>query len=572
MSRSSRWLLLVVLAGGVSAGAVVWAQSPASQQAPKPKADDANKNDKQLYKELATPYKKWLDDIVPYIISDDERKLFLKLQTNEEREEYIEAFWQRRNPDQDSPDNAFKEEHFRRIAYANEHYGAGIQGWRSDRGRMYIMWGPPTSKESHTNGDYYQRPLEQGGGDTKTYAWETWNYNYLEGMGRQDVTLEFVDPSGTNEFHLTSDPSEKDAFLNTPLGLTLAEQSGDSTKADRFFNANDGSRIAASAMGGAQPRSLNEFERLELYAAAFTPPPVKYKDLEALVSTRVVRDQLNFTYQSDFLRITDDTALVPITVQIPHQEMTYQSRDGVHRASINLFARVSTLTGRVVQTFETEIQSDIPDTLLAQSMKQSSITQKSMPLKSGLYRLDIVLKDTGSGDVGVKNLRLAVPPFEEEKLTGSSLILADEMTPVATREIGLGQFVIGSTKVRPKIDKSFHSNQPIGIFLQMYGLKVDETTHKNNATVELEILQGEKSVFQAKQTSAEMDQNGEQVTFEKILPSGALQPGKYKLQIHATDTLANQTLLRCGAGPCTTDFTVTPADPPPTQAQASPGR
>jgi GWxTD domain-containing protein len=565
MSRLNGWLLLVALAGGVGAGTVVFGQTPASQQAPK-KADD-NKSDKQLYKELASPYKKWLDEQVVYIISDNERKLFLKLQTNEEREEFIESFWQRRNPDPDSPDNAFKEEHYRRIAYANEHYSAGVEGWHTDRGRMYIVWGPPTSVESHTQGESYERPLTEGGGETKTFAWEKWNYNYVEGLG-QNVDLEFVDPTGTSEFHLTMDPSEKDAFLHVAdLGATLAEANGTASKADRFNNT-DGSAIAASAMGG-QPRSLNEFERLDAYTRAFTPPPIKNKEMEGLVSSRVVRDQLKFTYQSDFLRLTDDTALVPITVQIPHQALTYQSHDGVHRASVSLFVRVSTLTGRVVQTFEQDIQSDIPDSLLEQSLKASSIAQKSLPLRTGLYRLDIVLKDSGSGDVGVKNERLAVPPFEEEKLTGSTVILADEMTPVGTREIGLGQFVIGSTKVRPKIDKTFQTNQAMGIFLQVYGLKVDDTTHKNNANVEIRILQGDKQVYDAKQTSAEIDQTGEQLTLQKILQAGALQPGKYKLQIQVTDALTNQTLLRCGAGPCAADFTIVPA--PGTAAQASSG-
>ncbi len=202
-------------------------------------------------------------------------------------------------------------------------------------------------------------------------------------------------------------------------------------------------------------------------------------------------------------------------------------------------------------------------------MKGSSITQKSMPLKTGLYRLDIVIKDTGSGDVGVVNARLAVPPFAEEKLTGSSVILADDMQPVATREIGLGQFVIGSTRVRPKLDKTFRADQAMGIYLQAYGLKVDETTHKNNATIEVEVTQGDKTVLQTKQTAAEMEQNGEQVTLEKILPGGSLQPGKYKLQVRVTDALANQTLDRCGGGPCSVDFTVTEA---PVAAQTSSGR
>jgi GWxTD domain-containing protein len=559
MSRWDRWLLLVLLAGGMSMGGAVFAQAQASPQEPQPRTD--NKDDRQLYRELATPYKKWLDEDVVYIISGDERKGFLQLQTNEEREQYIEAFWQRRNPDQDSFENSFKEEHYRRIAYANERFGSGMQGWRTDRGRMYIMWGPPTSKEEHVQGDSYQRPLSEGGGDTKTWAWESWNYNYVEGLG-SDVTLEFVDTTGTNEFHLSWDPSEKDAFLNTPIGLTLAEQRGELNKGDRLFTSGDGSRMAMPAAGSFQPRSLNQFDRLELYAKAFTPPPVKFKDLEALVSSRIVRDQMSFSHQFDFLRITGDTVLVPITVQIPNKEMTYQDHEGVHTATVNLFARVSTLTGRVVQTFEEEIRRDVPDSLLQQSLKGSSIYQKSLPLRPGLYRLDLVLKDINSGDVGVENLRLAVQAFEDQKLTASTLILADEMTPVATREIGLGQFVIGSTKVRPKLDRRFSTEQRMGIFMQLYSLKVDETTHKNNAVVDVEILQGDKFVFQSKQTSAELNQTGEQITLEKILPAGSLPPGQYRLQIRVTDALSNQTVSRSA------DFTITAAETPSAAAQS----
>jgi GWxTD domain-containing protein len=560
MSRILRWTLLGILAAGLTTGAVVYGQ-PAPQQSKK--KDD--KSDKQLFKELASPYKKWLNEDVAFIISEDERKLFLKLQTNEEREQYIEAFWQRRNPDPDSPENSYKEEHYRRIAYANEHFSSGMEGWRTDRGRMYIVWGPPTSKEEHTQGEEYERPLAEGGGSTKTYAWEKWNYNYAEGLG-SNVDLEFVDTTGTGEFHLTSDPSEKDAFLNTSLGPTLNEEMGLSTKADRYYTASDGSRIGASPTG-AQASYLNEFTRLEAYTKAFTPPPVKYKDLEALVSSRVVRDQLKFSYESDFLRLTGDTAMVPITVQVPNSAMTYQSRDGVHRASLNLFARVSTLTGRVVSTFETEIRSDVPDSLLQQSLKGSSITQKSLPLKSGLYRLDIVIKDTSSGDVGVVNARLAVPPFEEETLSASTIILADDMQPVATREIGLGQFVIGQSRVRPKLDKSFRKDQPMGVFLQAYGLKVDETTHKNKATVEVEITQGDKTIAKTSQTSEELKENGEQITIEKILPPNALMPGKYKVQVRVNDTLANKTLDRCGGGACSVEFVVT--EPPATKAAAA---
>ncbi len=222
MKSESQWssailgsaLFLLVLS---AAGPVLAQNQPADQPQPAQQSDkkqDTSKakkpSEKQVLKELATPYKKWLSEDVAYIITDSERKAFLGLQTNEERENFIEQFWQRRNPDPDSVDNTYKEEHYRRIAYANEHFASGIAGWRSDRGRIYIMYGKPDDLESHTQGESWERPLDQGGGETSTYAYEDWTYHYIEGIG-ENVELEFVDTTGTGEFHLTTDPSEKDA-------------------------------------------------------------------------------------------------------------------------------------------------------------------------------------------------------------------------------------------------------------------------------------------------------------------------------------------------------------------------
>jgi GWxTD domain-containing protein len=545
-------------------------QSGARQQASPSQTDQKQDNgkkkpsEKQVLKELATPYKKWLNEDVTFIITDTERRAFLALQTNEEREQFIEEFWQRRNPDPDSVDNPVKEEHYRRIAYANEHFASGIAGWRTDRGRIYIMYGKPDSLESHTQGENYERPLDQGGGETKTYAFEDWTYHYIEGIG-ENVELEFVDPSGTGEFRLTTDPSEKDALLYVPgAGLTLAEQEGMASKADRFTNT-DGTHMAPSPYG-ARSANLDEFNRLELAAKIWQPPAVKFKDLEAVVSSRIVRDQIKFDYRFDFLRVAGDTVLVPITVQIPNNQLSFQSKDGVHTATLNLFARVSSLSGRTVQTFEDTIRKDFPDSLLQASLRSSSIYQKAVPLRPGLYRLDVVLKDTSSNNIGVVNTRLAVPPFDEDKLQASTLILADEITPVAAKDIGLGMFVIGSMKVRPKLDHSFTASQPIGVYFQIYNLKIDDKTHKNNASIEIQILQGDQSIKHVVQSSEQLHQSGEQMTVQESLPAQTLPPGRYKIEIKTTDAVANQSITR------SEDFTVTPPPNEKIAAQTSPAR
>jgi GWxTD domain-containing protein len=529
----------------------------AQQEQPAPQQQDPTahqnldkaqkKKIRKTLKELDTPYKQWLNEDVVYIISPEERNAFGQLATNEEREQFIEQFWLRRSTNPDLPDNEFKEEHYRRIAYANEHYASGIPGWKTDRGHMYIVWGPPDEIESHPTGGTYDRPQEEGGGSTTTYPWETWRWRYIEGMG-ENVIMEFVDPSGSGEYHLTMDPSEKDALSHVPgAGLSLMEQMGLASKADRFTRS-DGTNLPTT-MGG-QPASMNEFTRLEAYANAFKPPVVKFKDLEAIVTSRIVRDQVHFTWRTDFLKVTNDTVLVPVTVQIPNTQLSFQSKEGVHSATINIFGRVSTLTGRVVQTFEDSVSRDFPESLFQQSVKLQSIYQKAVPLRPGLYRLDLVIKDVQSGNVGVVNSRLQVPRYDDDKLESSSLILADQLERVPAKQIGSGQFVLGSSKVRPKLDGDFTTADRLGIYMQVYNLKPDDKTHKSNATFQYTVKKGGAQVLQFKETSADMKQTGDQITIERLLPLSTLAPGKYTLEINATDTLSNQTILR------TADFTV----------------
>ena len=191
-------------------------------------------NAKALRQELSRTYKKWLDEDVRWIITDEERSAFMQLSNDEERDQFIEAFWQRRDPTPDTEENEFKEEHYRRIAYANEHYAAGIPGWKTDRGHMYIVFGPADEIESHPSGGSYERPMEEGGGETSTFPFEKWRYRYIEGIG-QEVIIEFVDTCMCGDYHMTMDRSEKDALKYTPnAGLTLYEQMGMSSKASRF--------------------------------------------------------------------------------------------------------------------------------------------------------------------------------------------------------------------------------------------------------------------------------------------------------------------------------------------------
>jgi GWxTD domain-containing protein len=517
-------------------------QGPETVGPPEKAAKEAKASDRKLLKELDTPFRRWLEEDVVYIISPDERKAFLRLTTNEEREQFIETFWQKRNPNPESPDNEFKEEHYRRIAYVNARYASGLPGWRTDRGRIYVMWGPPDQIDSHPSGGAWERDPEQGGGSTTAYPYEDWRYRHLDGVG-DDVNLEFVDKTWSGEFHLTMDPCEKDALATTEAGASMTEISGDSPRSYRAQNPN-GTSCAKSMM--MQPIDPEEFTRINTFAAILTAPTLKNPELATLVTSRVLRNQLTFDLELSFLRITSDTDLVPITVQIANRQLTWETKDGVHSAVVNVYGRVSTLSGKVVQTFEDTLNRDYPDSMAQESRQGLSVYQKSVPLAPGLYRLDLVLKDVKSGNTGVLNTRLAVPRYDYEKLSASTLLLADQMEQVPSKQIGLGQFVIGDAKVRPRVTQIFTAAERMDVYLQVYNLGVDEKTHHSNVTYEFSITRldggAARDIFRKKETSDEFGQSGQQVTLEKRIPLSGLEPGRYKFAVLVTDNVSKQSI------------------------------
>ncbi len=503
---------------------------------------ERRRREKKLRKELERPFRKWLQEDVAYIITDEERAAFKRLQTAEEMEQFIEQFWLRRDPTPDTPENEFKEEHYRRIAYANERFASGIPGWKTDRGRIYITFGPPDEIESHPSGGTYVRPWEEGGGTTATYPFEIWRYRWIEGIG-SDIIIEFVDPTLTGEYRMTMDPSEKDALLYVPnAGLTLLEEMGITSKADRFTRT-DGTRLGTGDMP--LPQRMNQFERLRIWAALQKPPPIKFKDLEAAVTSTIKYNLLPMKVRADYIRMTSSTVMTNITLQFANKDLEFEDVDGVSRATINIYARITSMSRRVVNVFEDVITTEVPTPLLSQAIDKQAIYQKSVPLPPGTYRLNVVAKDVVSGNMNNYEMALRVPYYEDDELSMSSLILADKIEKVPTRRIGTGQFVIGTSKVRPRIDDTFRRDEKMGIYLQLYNFEPDEKTRKPNGVIEYEVIRKKdnKKIFEFTEEVASIEgASANQTVIEKILPLQNLEPGEYLLRLKVTDRLRNQTL------------------------------
>ena len=512
---------------------------------------DRAASQRELRKELKGTYKTWINDEVGYIISDQERKAFMSLSNDEERDAFIEQFWQRRNPNQDSPENTFREEHYRRIAYANEHFAAGKPGWKTDRGHIYISFGAPDSIDSHPSGGVYDRPMEEGGGTTSTFPFEVWHYRYLEGIG-ENIDLEFVDACQCGDYHFTIDRSEKDALKYVPnAGDTRFEQMGQASRKDRF---NGGLEQLGNGPLATSQQS-KQFDRLELSAKVFAPPPVKFKDLEAFVSEHKILTGPPFPFdvRTDFVKVTDNTDLVPITVQIRNSDITFVTKDGVATGVVNILGKVTTLTNKTVQTFEDTVEVNQPAELLQGTLDRKSVYWKALPLVPGIYRLDIAIKDVNNKDhIGVYARGITVPTYVDEKLSASSLILADQMRTVSSREIGNGNFVIGNTYIRPRVAPnpgmpvSYARGSALNFWMQVYNLGIDDATKSNSATVTYQItdLNSGNVILEKQLESKDLGAHSDQLTVEKAVPIAGLTPGKYKVTVKINDAISKQEIAQ----------------------------
>jgi len=509
---------------------------------------------KAVKAEMSKEYVKWLNEDVRWIITEQEVKAFKSLANDEERDAFIEEFWRRRNPNPDSRENEFKDEHYARIAYANEHFAAGKPGWMTDRGHIYIAFGKPDSTDTHPSGGSYERPMEEGGGSTSTFPFEIWHYRYIEGIG-ENIDIEFVDTCMCNDYHATIDRSEKDALKHTPgAGQSLFEQMGMAKQSDRFGNGLEQLPVGPNS----QQNQSKQFDRIDQFAKIMAPPPVKFSDpdLDAAFSTSATilkGAPLVFDVRTDYVKLTNSTVMVPVTLQIRNGDITYTTKDGDSVGTVHIAGRISNINHRIIQTFEDTVKVEAPSDLLERTKNNMSVYWKALPLPPGRYKVEIAVKDVNNPDhLGVWKRSVDVPKYDDDQLASSSLILADQMERVGTREVGTGNFVIGNTKIRPRVPANvsvpvtFHRGQNLNFWMQVYNLGIGAETKKNDATIEYQILDmaTNKQVLDLSEAASKLNPNADQLTLEKTMSLATLEPGRYQVTILVNDANKQQKIAQ----------------------------
>lgn len=338
----------------------------------------------QAFAKLAPYEKAWLTEDVAYIIQSEERCVFLKFESDDEHRQFIEQFWRRRASNPDDMGNDFKEEHYRRIAFANAHFGMESPGWMSDRGHVYIVLGPPDSIDSHSNGESKENPSGNHS-ETLQQSSQKWHYRYVEGLG-QNIDLEFMDANGTGNYRLTMSEEER-KFLLPP-----------------DFRWIDWKDYQPPRFDLTPPDGLAGLE-----VPVSIPGPasqVRFKDLEAIVVAQVIREQVYFSHRVEYVRATNASTIARITVDIPVPDSN--NSHGRAAWAFEIFGRISTLSGWVVDTFGRSVS------MLEQKPDHPEPGwEATVALRPGSYRLAVVVKNASTGEAGVWYAPLDVPAYEE---------------------------------------------------------------------------------------------------------------------------------------------------------------
>ncbi len=505
-------------------------------------SQDPTTNARKVKPELKEAYKKWLNTDVDYIISKEERRAFNALTTDEERENFIENFWRRRDPNPDTEENEYREEYYERIAYANEHFASGIPGWRTDRGRTYIAWGKPDSIESHPAGGAYDRPSYEGGGSTTTYPFEIWFYRHLDNVG-DGLEIEFVDPTGTGEYRIARNANEKDALATVPgAGLTTAEQLGLSSKGDRV-----------SGQQGSNPFQFQReqdspFRRMEIISNLQRPPQVKFSDLQGIAggdSGVLDNNPLNFDLRVDFFRQSDDRVIATFTVQTDNKDLSFEKIGGLETARLNIFGRITAVSGKRSGIFEESVTTNATSAELTEMKDRKSIYQKAVALTPGVYKVDVVVRDVVTGNRGIVNQGFTVPRYDEKKLSTSTLILASKLRETNERDVG-GMFVIGNSKVVPNLAGNYKQGQEIGVYLQVYNAGIDQTTLRPAVDVNYILTKSGKEVLRQTEDWSGLSDSGQRLTLARLLPTDQMPLGDYEIKIVTKDRVGGQVIENKG--------------------------
>ncbi len=520
--------------------------------------------------EIPAQHKKWADEEVLYIISDNEREVFKSLRTDEEREGFIRTFWRRRDPTPETPVNEFREEHYRRLEWATKRYFEGKAGWRTDRGRVYIMFGPPDFFETNPGGG--RGFLFDPSGPTAEFPSEVWTYRSIPGLkeriGRIDFI--FVNYYNSGSYQLTTNPALANALRNVSLpardvGYRETRDEAYPGEKDKDMMVNPLEQLALLAeLSKSRGEVLEEMERSE-----------RLRKLRGVVDANESLAALPFIDQESFFKGPENVVSIPLSIEVAGKDVQFQEAGDRYRGLINFYIEVKDLNQTVYQLSD-RLEMNLKEETYRRRMVDAYQYKHRLELKPGDYFFHMVVWDELSSNVGYKDKRITVPAFPAESLCLSDVILAKSVQVVEvpkesvvveskdipalqalekgnlkvpdkleiTRRQG-GPFTFGNLAVGPNPSAVYRPDEELVFFYQVYNPVFDPALNTAGLLIEHQIWKGDRMIAAIdgpQEARIPAEQKSSFINSGARYTLGGFEPGQYILLITVKDLVSGQAI------------------------------
>lgn len=452
-------------------------------------SQEASSSEEKEVEPLSKWSKQWLEEVVPYIITETEKEIFINLPNEEERGEFIQNFWEKRDPNPNTEKNEFKLEYYRRIALANEFFGtSGIEGWRTDRGKTYILLGPPNE---------IQRDLSPTSSGFQVFHGprEVWNYWGVQNP-RLPYNLEFVfvDKLGTGNY-----------VLERSLKLGQAGKT--------HFDLDS---------------MHSHFDYMETMAEAMRNPFEDREKLRGIITTQVAYDQIPLQFDMFYLKGSPKATYSPLALEIPYSALTHKFIENQYYFSLTLLIEVSNKQGKVVSERVKDINLEHTEAEFS-SLKQKTYQYlTALSLEPESYKIHLLILDNFSGKIGTLHKKCTVPSFSSEGLSLSDILLTSDKKTKGTKPS------LDEKKISSKITRTFRSGEEMSIYFEVYNLALHPETGLNNMKIDYSFLRNEKVVTEVPYPESEPTSEKD-CRIQTSLRLKNFKPGSYLLRVKVND-------------------------------------
>jgi len=469
---------------------------------------------------------RWVEQYVKWILSREERERFETLSDPAEKLAFVESFWRRRDLTPDRPPNEAREEHARRFAYAVTNFGAGTPGWATDRGKIYILLGPPNAIERNPAGrTAFERPSE------------VWTYNNAQNPRLPaSMDIAFVDFTGTGRFEIVSSSNlDVVAPLRTNLGYAMSEleaiglmRSG-GTLMDQTTGMRtdiDPTRLVTGRFD--LERDLQEIRKV---------PQLTMPDLRAVTEASARFPTIPVLAEASVFPTGGDRAVVPLTLSIPYARLTPEPVESGYRYQVDLVVQFQ--VEGIDKAIEDRIEVLVSKDAIEEYRGSELLYDASILLPPGEYELVATIRDNPSGAVGQVSSKVSVPSIETGKLFLSSLLLASAAVDApASDEVEKAPFQFGDVRLVPNLSKIFLSGRSLTAYLEAYGL-----TGEARLKVDFFLLKDGR-LFSKVAPSHHRPGGGGEVAVRSEISLRSFPPGEYVLRARITDEATGEVAER----------------------------